>query len=197
MYKGKNYEYMDFLNNNKFSKKRMLVILDEDLYINKVDIRSDERSKEEIVSKIIKESFGSGEDFLFNYEVSEDDKKVYICGVRGGHKIAKLCEDARYIKIIPIQIWVINKLKGKIKEKSWKCIFKYMNVYYYCSIIDGFVELAFTQVDLKAFNDKFQGLSKREALYLDNRINGLDLSGIENYNYIELGGILNEKIFSK
>ena len=96
-----------------------------------------------------------------------------------------------------MQIWVVNKLKDRIKEKSWQCIFKYMKVYYYCSIIEGLLEVAFVQDNINLFNNKLQELLNEEALYLDNTINGLDIKGIENFKYIELGGILNEKIFSK
>ena len=45
IYKGKIYEYMDFFKNIKIDRKRSLVILDENLYINKVDIKEDEGYK--------------------------------------------------------------------------------------------------------------------------------------------------------
>lgn len=197
IYKGEIYGYMDFLKRFKFLKKRILVILDETLYVNKVNIREMKISNEKIVGKVIKESFGSGEDFLFNYEVTKDKENLYIYGVKGGVKVSNLCKDARVIKIIPVQIWVIDRLKVKIKEKSWKCIFKYMDVYYYCVIVDSLLEVALVKDNIKSFNNKLQELLEEETLYLDNTINKLDISGVGNINYIELGGILNEKIFGK
>lgn len=197
IYKGKIYEYMDFLKNVKIAKKRIIVILDENLYINKVDIKEEKGTNENRVSKVIKESFGNGDDFLFNYEVAEDKQALYIYGVKGGINVAKLCKGASHIKVIPVQIWVVNKLKDRIKEKSWQCIFKYMKVYYYCSIIQGLVGLTFAQENINLFNNKFQELLNEEALYLDNTINEIDIKGMENFKHIELGGILNEKIFSK
>ena len=197
IYEGKIYEYMDFFKNVKISKKRIIVILDENLYINMVDIRNDRETNEKRVSKVIKESFGNSDDFLFNYEVAKDKQTLYIYGVKGGIKVAKLCKGGRNIKVFPMQIWVVNKLKDRIKEKSWQCIFKYMKVYYYCSIIEGLVEFTFAQENINLFNNKVQEVLNEESLYLDNTINGLDIKGMENFKYIELGAILNEKRFSK
>lgn len=197
IYKGKIYEYMDFFKNIKIARKRILVILDENLYINKVDIREEKEKPEKIVSKVIKESFGDGDDFLFDCEVAKDKRTLYIYGVKGGIKVAKLCKGASDIKVIPLQIWLVNKLKDRIKEKSWQCIFKYMEVYYYFSIIEGLVELTFAQDNIYLFNNKFKDLQNKGTIYLDNKINVINIKGLENFKYIELGGILNEKIFSK
>jgi hypothetical protein len=184
IYRGKIYEYMNFFKNIKIDRQRSLIILDENLYINKVDIKEHKETNEKRVSKVIKESFANCDDFLFNYEVTEDKKTLYIYGVKGGIKISKLCKGASNIKVLPLQILVVNKLKDRIKEKSWQCIFKYMNVYYYCSIIEGLVELTFVQDNINLFNNKFQNLLNEEVLYLDNTINGLDEKGMENFKYI-------------
>ncbi|PRR82948.1 hypothetical protein [Clostridium vincentii] len=197
IYKEKNYDYMDFLKNIKVARKRIIVILDENLYINIVDIRCEKKTNEKIACETIKESFGNGNDLLFNYEVSQDLQKLYIYGVKGGIKLAELCKGASKIRIFPLQLLVVKKLKYRIQEKSWQCIFKYMNRYYYCSIIKGLVELTFIQENINIFNNKFQEVVNKEVLYLDNTINKLDINGMKDFNYIELGGILNEKVFSK
>jgi len=197
IYKGKIYDYVDFLKNSTFPRKRFLVILDENLYINKVNIKEEKRANEQTVSKIIKESFGNCDDFLFNYEIMNDKQTLYIYGIKGGIKVARLCKGARDVKVIPVQIWVADKLKDKIKEKSWQCIFKYQKVYYFFSILEDFIEVAFAQEDINLFNNKFQKLVNKEVLFLDNTINELDIKGMENFKYIEVGGILNENTFSK
>jgi len=197
IYKGKIYEYLDFLKTIKLSKKIFLVILDENLYINKLGIKEDMETNEKRVNKVIEESFPSRDDFLFNYEITKDRQNLYIYGVKGGIKVAKLCKGASKIKVIPLQIWIVDRLKNKIKEQSWQIIFKYMNVYYYCFAIEGIVELAFAQENMGLFPNKFQEFLNKETLYLDNTIKDLDIKIMENFKYIELGGILNEKIFSK
>jgi len=197
IYKGEIYENIDLLKDIRFAKKMIIVILDESLYINKVDIRENKSSNEKIVCGVIKESFGNGDDFLFNYDVARDKQTLYIYGVKGGLKVAKLCKDARNIKVIPVQILVVNILKKGIKENAWQCIFKFMNVFYFCYIKDGILEFAFAQDNIKLFEYKLGELLNEEVLYLDNTINGLNINGIDKINYIELGRILNEKIFCK
>ena len=44
------------------------------------------------LAKLLKNPLASGDDFLFNYEVTEDKQNLYIYGVKGGIKVAKLCK---------------------------------------------------------------------------------------------------------
>lgn len=96
------------------------------------------------------------------------------------------------MEVLPFQFEVIKRIRKKIKDKHYRLIFKYLDRYYYILFEDG-IKQTFVE---KSLEELFSRINEadRSNLYLDE---SLTLHNEENIKKINIGGILNEKIFAK
>jgi hypothetical protein len=191
-YNGLAYDYKSFFENIKLLKKRCILILDEDVYIKKVNINSKKILNEDI-EKIKEESFGKDEEYLIDYKINEKGGILYIYAIKGGMKVLKVCDGANKAQVIPLQMYVMEKLRKKIKEKSYKCVFTYNDIYYYYSFKEGFVEESRVYKDVDILLEKISKVESQDILYIEEGVNNLNFS--DRTEVRQLKGVLDERIF--
>ncbi|MGG7176131.1 hypothetical protein ACQPU1_00955 [Clostridium paraputrificum] len=194
IYKGLNYEIKDFIKEKKSVRNRVMYLLDEDLYIKKYIFDKKNKIDSKDINRIIEEAFGLDEDYLFHYTMNRKRKELSIYAIKGGRKVSKLCENIRKVKIIPIQLEMLKKIKRKIKDKSWGSIFSYKDSYYFISVKDGIFNGSFVERNLEYFLVRIKEFKGEEPLYFDSRIGDIN---IKNVKELDFGGIINDKALYK
>ncbi|WP_143314362.1 hypothetical protein [Clostridium sp. HBUAS56017] len=194
IYNKISYDYKSFYEKIKLLKKRYIVVLDEDIYIKKVSTNLKDLVNIDI-EKIKEESFGRDEEYLMDYKVCKKAGILYIYSIKGGIRISKLCDGANRVKIIPIQMYMMEKIRRKIKKKSYICIFSYNEIYYYNLILDGFLEEAHVFNDLENLMKKLVSIETCDVIYVESGIKKINLSDKIKAREVKLGGIFSEKVF--
>lgn len=181
-----NIIFREKLNSCILEKKVNIIILNEELYIKTININN----KFNICS-FIKKSFGNNKDFLFNYFTLKNNK-VVVYAIKGGEILESLCLKTIFIKVIPIQIYVLNFLKRKLKKETINFIFKFKNMYYYVSYYNGFINKNMIN---KNINEILLYVNE-DNVYIDSKLS--EKKELENkFNKIDMGEILNEKSLFK
>lgn len=181
-----NIIFREKLNSCILEKKVNIIILNEELYIKTININN----KFNICS-FIKKSFGNNKDFLFNYFTLKNNK-VVVYAIKGGEILESLCLKTIFIKVIPIQIYVLNFLKRKLKKETINFIFKFKNMYYYVSYYNGFINKNMIN---KNINEILLYVNE-DNVYIDSKLS--EKEELENkFNKIDMGEILNEKSLFK
>lgn len=194
IYKGITYEHQSFFENIKLKRKRYIIILDEDIYVKKISINTKSILNYEI-TKIKEESFGKDEEYLIDYNINKKENIVYIYAIKGGNKVSKLCYGAKKAQVVPLQFYVMRKLKTKIKDKVYGFIFKYSDNYYYYFFNKGFVEESYVLKDVESLMKKASVIQNQYILYIEKGIDLVNFKNIAEFKEIELRRILNERVF--
>lgn len=167
-------------------KKVNIIILDEELYIKTIDINNKLN-----ICNIIKKSFGNNKDFLFHY-FTLNNEKVILYAIKGGEILESLCSETVFIKVIPIQIYVLNYFKRKLKKESLSIIFTFKNTYYYIDYCNGYIN---RNIVNKNESEILENITL-DNVYVDNKLSiREDLSN--KVNKIDMGEILDEKSLFK
>ena len=194
IYGGTYYDLNNFIREKIYIKNRYIYLLDEDLYINKHTFNKKDKIGIRDINRIIEEEFGLDDDYLFDYITNRKKTKLTIYAIKGGERVSILCENARKVRVIPIQLQMLKSIKRKVKDKSFASIFIYKDSYYYISVEDGVFEKSFVEKNLKDFLLRFKDYKYKEPLYLDSRIDGIN---IKNMKELDFGGLFNDKILYK
>lgn len=199
-YKNDIYKFsLENIKKINLGKKRKVLILGEDLYTKKVKLNKKVKIREEDIENVIERAFGSGEDYLFHYNISKRKAELIIYAIKGGMRIRELCDGASSIKIIPIQIYFLKKFKRRIKENEWEALFSYKENQYYIFYKDGYIFKSFVESDIKRFVQKYLDMEKDDLIntYVDNRISTYFHNSDKSFIIKEFGEILNEKKICK
>ncbi|WP_310939815.1 hypothetical protein [Clostridium sp. SHJSY1] len=194
IYKGFAYEKQTFLDDINLSKTRYIIILDEDIYVKRTSVNYKEISNDKI-EKIKEESFGKDEEYLIDYNFNKKEDVLYIYAIKGGKVVSKLCNGANKIKVVPLQFYVMQKLRKKIRDKIYVCGFKYMEKYYYYYFNNGFVEESYVFKDLEDMIKKINIIENKCVLYIEKGIDYRKFVYKIKIQELELRRILNEKVF--
>lgn len=172
-------------------KKAILIILEQNIYINKAAY-----NKKQSVDNIIVNKFGDDEDYLFDYFFTDNRKNIVIYAVKGGNTISSLCQRLKKVKVIPIQLYISNKIKKQLKCKLWRLIFLFKGSYYYISYSKNYIKFSIVEKRLSDIIEIIKGEDNLKDLYIDSNINEEQLLGIK-INRIDLGEFLNDRAFKK
>lgn len=187
IYNNTEYESGELKTNKKLYDKRILFILEQDLYIKKMDFH-----KNQSVNNLIMSEFGENEDYLFDYKMSKDKKQIVVYAIKGGNTVLLLCDGAKAVKVIPIQIYITNSIKKLIKDKIWNAISKFKGSYYFIAYKDKYIKCSYVEKNIDNLIERIKENNYLEDLYVDINIKCEKLQNIDIKN-ISLGEILNEK----
>ncbi len=192
IYKDEKYEYLDFIKLSKHIKKAVLFILNQDIYIRKIDIGTCKLSEEKI-NNIKELEFGKEENLLIHYEVDKNKNNVYIYALSEGEKVSCLAKNLKELRVIPIQMQYKKKLEKVVHKKNYQCIFSYLDVFYYLNVEDGHMKICNIYENLYDVLDFIKKMNLDNALYVGS---GIKIDEKEK-RYIEVGDICNDKVLFK
>ncbi|WP_294156658.1 hypothetical protein [uncultured Clostridium sp.] len=128
-YKDNEYDFYEILEKNMSFKKLKIIILEEELYIKEVEIKSHFGDLEKNILKKIEEIFPKNDQILYHYEKCKNKKSIYIYSVKGREKVEKLCCECEVLTVVPIQ-FIMRKILNK-KYAEFKALAEYDSKYYY------------------------------------------------------------------
>lgn len=174
------------INLKDMSKNRHILILEEQLFIKKIDV-----NRNDSIDEIIYKSFGRDSDYLYHHFTINKGKTLIIYAVKGGNRVKELCEGANKVKVDIIQEYVIRFAKKNIKEKDWELVFLYRDHYYYINYKNKYINNSYINIDINVLKNKIDTI-KGSKIYIDNKI---DINNFCDYEIvsINLGEMVNEK----
>lgn len=190
IYRGKLYSNYDILREMGLIKRAVILILEHNIYIRKFNLNSNFIGKEEI-KRIKKSEFGLEEEYLINYEICKKEKKLYMYAIGGGRRISYIAEKLKEIKVIPIQMYIRDLLKRKIKDDDYQCLFFYSQVYYYINVHNSYIIKCYLWKNINEVIDFFNKRKSRRILYVQE---GIEIE-YDNIIFVDFGGIYDKKIF--
>ena len=194
----KNKLYDEIAIKSVVKKEINLFIFEENILIK--EFENIKKAKEDIVGKIVREEYGDENDILIHYEHDKKRKKLYLYSMGNGKKVKNIINEAKVVRVRPIQFYIKTIVESKIKKlRDYIIIMELREIIYLLYIKENFIVKSF----LKNKND----------FILSNEVNGLEEGSVviiskENENIIpeeikyklhiislEIGEIINEKIF--
>lgn len=197
LYNNLTYDYTSIMEEKNLSSKRIFIILDEDLYIKRLNLENNKRRSTLKIQDIINEKFGFSKDYLFNYILLKKGRELNLYAVKGGNRISKLISSGISVKIVPIQVHVFNLMKNIIKIRNFDIIFHYSNTYYYVSINENNINSTFLAKSKDLLINKLTNSILENSLFIDEKIKDDFEKVFKGAKVLELGGILNEEAFKK
>lgn len=171
-------------------KNRSIVVLNEILYMKKVDNKLNIT-----IENIINESFGNSDDYLFHYFYMNHNKEIVIYAIKAGNNVRILSKDAKKLEVRPIQIIIIDDFSKLVNENRWSLVFFYKNMYYFIKYNEKVIEATFVEDNFKTLMLKIYNEDRCEEVYIDSNIEmdfENDLSNIK-FVKIDVGELLSEK----
>ncbi len=195
IYEGVSYNYKDFLKEIKLLKNRIIIILNEGIYIKTIHLDSKNNNLQSYIDSYIEEDFGEEEDYLMDYKINKSKEKLYVYAIKGGRRITKLCKGAKELTVIPIQTIIMNKINKKYETKNYTCFFSYDGVCYYLKVRDKFMESSSNITNIEEVRKWIVNIELNEVIYITKDLECL----LKEFNVIVIGygERLNEEIFKK
>ncbi|MBP3915128.1 hypothetical protein [Clostridium sp.] len=194
----KNKLYDEIAIKSVVKKEIDLFIFEENILIK--EFENIKKAKEDIVGKIVREEYGDENDILIHYEHDKKRKKLYLYSMGNGKKVKNIINEAKVVRVRPIQFYIKTIVESKIKKlRDYIIIMELREIIYLLYIKENFIVKSF----LKNKND----------FILSNEVNDLEEGSVviiskEDENIIpeeikyklhiislEIGEIINEKIF--
>ena len=124
-------------------KKEMdLFIFEENILIKKFE--NIKKPKEAIIEKIVREEFGDENDILIHYEHDKKRKKLYLYSMGNGRKVKNIVNEAKVIRIKPIQFYIKALVESKIKKlRNYIIIIELRGIIYSLYIEENFIVKSF------------------------------------------------------
>ncbi|WP_294132561.1 hypothetical protein [uncultured Clostridium sp.] len=194
----KNKLYDEIAIKSIVKKEIDLFIFEENILIK--EFENIKKAKEAIIGKIVREEYGDENDILIHYEHDKKSKKLYLYSMGNGRKIKNIISEAKSVRIRPIQFYIKTIVESKIKKlRDYIIIMELREFIYSIYVKENFI--------IKSF------IKNRNDFILSNELNDLEEGSVviiskddENiipekikYKlhtiYLEIGEIINEKIF--
>ncbi|WP_195468054.1 hypothetical protein [Clostridium sp. D43t1_170807_H7] len=194
----KNKLYDEIAIKSVVKKEINLFIFEENILIK--EFENIKKAKEDIVGKIVREEYGDENDIMIHYEHDKKRKKLYLYSMGNGKKVKNIINEAKVVRVRPIQFYIKTIVESKIKKlRDYIIIMELREIIYLLYIKENFIVKSF----LKNKND----------FILSNEVNDLEEGSVviiskEDENIIpeeikykvhiislEIGEIINEKIF--
>lgn len=194
----KNKLYDEIAIKSVVKKEIDLFIFEENILIK--EFENIKKAKEDIVGKIVREEYGDENDIMIHYEHDKKRKKLYLYSMGNGKKVKNIINEAKVVRVRPIQFYIKTIVESKIKKlRDYIIIMELREIIYLLYIKENFIVKSF----LKNKND----------FILSNEVNDLEEGSVviiskEDENIIpeeikyklhiislEIGEIINEKIF--
>lgn len=196
IYRGISYNYSDFFEKVRLFKNRIIIILNESIYIKKVDIGLKENDLKEYIDTYIEEGFLKGEDYLMDYKIDQSHSKLYVYAIKSGKMVTSLCKGAKNITVLPIQTIIMNKINKKYNTKNYTCFFSYDNVLYWIKIKDKLMEASSNVSTIEEIKKKIININSKDIIYVTKDLERL----FDEFNVtvipLENGKLISEKVFN-
>lgn len=169
-------------------KDRKIILLGEDLFTKSICAKTS--IKEYEIKENILSYFGEDDDYLFHTMLEKNKRNLTIYVTKGGLKVAKLCEEACKVKVIPVQFLICNILKRKIRKNEWSALVYTFNRYYLIIYKNKLINSIVSE-SLDIIEARILDMDKNMDIYLEEKIELRNLK-FENKIY-KLGGKIGEK----
>lgn len=194
----KNKLYDEIAIKSVVKKEMDLFIFEENILIKKFE--NIKKAKEAIVEKIVREEFGDENDILIHYEHDKKRKNLYLYSMGNGRKVKNIINEAKVLRIKPIQFYIKTLVESKIKKiRNYIIIIELREIIYSLYIEDNFIIKSF----VKNKNDfilshELNDLENGSIVIMSKEIEDIIPEEIKyrlHIIYLEIGEIINEKIF--
>lgn len=194
----KNKLYDEIAIKSVVKKEMDLFIFEENILIKKFE--NIKKAKEAIVEKIVREEFGDENDILIHYEHDKKRKNLYLYSMGNGRKVKNIINEAKVLRIKPIQFYIKTLVERRIKKLiNYIIIIELRGIIYSLYIEENFIIKSF----VKNKNDfilthELNDLENGSIVVMSKEVEDIIPEDIK-YNlhiiYLEIGEIINEKIF--
>ncbi|MDU4882851.1 hypothetical protein [uncultured Clostridium sp.] len=180
-------------------KKEMdLFIFEENILIKK--FKNIKKPKEAIIEKIVREEFGDENDILIHYEHDKKRKKLYLYSMGNGRKVKNIVNEAKVIRIKPIQFYIKALVESKIKKlRNYIIIIELRGIIYSLYIEENFIVKSFMKNKNEfILSHELNDLENGSIVIMSKEVEGIIPEEIKyklHIIYLEIGEIINEKIF--
>lgn len=180
-------------------KKEMdLFIFEENILIKKFE--NIKKPKEAIIEKIVREEFGDENDILIHYEHDKKRKKLYLYSMGNGRKVKNIVNEAKVIRIKPIQFYIKALVESKIKKlRNYIIIIELRGIIYSLYIEENFIVKSFMKNKNEfILSHELNDLENGSIVIMSKEVEGIIPEEIKyklHIIYLEIGEIINEKIF--
>ncbi|MDU2489195.1 MAG: hypothetical protein E7D27_01225 [Clostridium celatum] len=194
----KNKLYDEIAIKSVVKKEMDLFIFEENILIKKFE--NIKKAKEAIVEKIVREEFGDENDILIHYEHDKKRKHLYLYSMGNGRKVKNIINETKVLRIKPIQFYIKTLVERKIKKlRNYIIIIELREIIYSLYIEENFIIKSF----MKNKNDfilshELNDLENGSIVIMSKEVEDIIPEEIK-YNlhiiYLEIGEVINEKIF--
>lgn len=194
----KNKIYDEIAIKSVVKKEMDLFIFEENILIKKFE--NIKKPKEAIVEKIVREEFGDENDILIHYEHDKKRKNLYLYSMGNGRKVKNIINEAKVFRIKPIQFYIKTLVERRIKKlRNYIIIIELRGIIYSLYIEENFIIKSF----VKNKNDfilthELNDLENGSIVVMSKEVEDIIPEDIK-YNlhiiYLEIGEIINEKVF--
>ena len=180
-------------------KKEMdLFIFEENILIKKFE--NIKKPKEAIIEKIVREEFGDENDILIHYEHDKKRKKLYLYSMGNGRKVKNIVNEAKVIRIKPIQFYIKALVESKIKKlRNYIIIIELRGIIYSLYIEENFIVKSFMKNKNEfILSHELNDLENGSIVIMSKEVEDIIPEEIKyklHIIYFEIGEIINEKIF--
>lgn len=180
-------------------KKEMdLFIFEENILIKKFE--NIKKPKEAIIEKIVREEFGDENDILIHYEHDKKRKKLYLYSMGNGRKVKNIVNEAKVIRIKPIQFYIKALVESKIKKlRNYIIIIELRGIIYSLYIEENFIVKSFMKNKNEfILSHEVNDLENGSIVIMSKEVECIIPEEIKyklHIIYLEIGEIINEKIF--
>ena len=194
----KNKLYDEIAIKSVVKKEMDLIIFEENILIKKFE--NIKKANESVVEKIVREEFGHENDILIHYEHDKKRKKLYLYSMGNGRKVKNIVNKVKVLRIKPIQFYIKTIVERKIKNlRNYIIIIELREIIYSLYIEENFIVESF----MKNKNDfilsyELNYLKNGSVVIMSKEIEDIIPEEIKyrlHIIYLEIGEIINEKIF--
>ncbi|MDU5230581.1 MAG: hypothetical protein E6175_09420, partial [Anaerococcus sp.] len=139
-------------------------------------------------------------DILIHYEHDKKRKKLYLYSMGNGRKVKNIVNEAKVIRIKPIQFYIKALVESKIKKlRNYIIIIELRGIIYSLYIEENFIVKSFMKNKNEfILSHELNDLENGSIVIMSKEVEGIIPEEIKyklHIIYLEIGEIINEKIF--
>ena len=194
----KNKLYDEIAIKSVVKKEIDLFIFEENILIK--EFENIKKANESVIEKIVREEYGDENDILIHYEHDKKRKKLYLYSMGNGRKVKNIINEAKVLRIKPIQFYIKTIVESKIKKlRNYIIIIELRESIYSLYIKENFIIKSFIK-NKKDFilSNELNNLENGFIAIMSKEIEDIIPEEIKyklHIIYLEIGEIINEKIF--
>lgn len=194
----KNKLYDEIAIKSVVKKEIDLFIFEENILIK--EFENIKKDKEAVVEKIVREEFGDENDILIHYEHDKKRKKLYLYSMGNGRRVKNIINDAKDLRIKPIQFYIKEIVESKIKKlRNYIIIIELREIIYSLYIKENFIIKSFMKNKNDfILSDELNDLETGSTVIMSKEVEDIIPEEIKyklHIIYLEIGEIINEKVF--